>query len=181
MKKLRSGTTIPTKNFLTDETLYNDTAKPLCVMTILDKIAEETKNLPGYTDYNKKRKADIKEKKKADKKQKLEEMKNDPNAPKCVTCSTLGNILHIFSKACDGNHYVLPNGKEGNGYLPTFGGLTDGDGLMIEICVSCGTIQRLNLAALKEDVRNAEKDLEDRDRNEDDSSSEGDSSNCSDE
>jgi len=44
---------------------------------------------------------------------------------------------------------------------------------MIDICVSCGTIQTLNLDALKEDVRAAEKELKEGDE---DSDGDGDSS-----
>jgi len=162
-EKLRSEAkeSLPVVPFKTDPKLYSD---PLCVMTIMDKINEETQKLPGFAEYNKKRKLEIKEKKDSAKKQKLEELKNDPNAfIKCKNCSKIETILNIYSKANDGNSFVLPSKKEVSGYLPNFGGITDSNGLLIDICVECGTIQNLDLEMLKKDVKRAEHEAREND------------------
>jgi hypothetical protein len=75
------------------------------------------------------------------------------NAKKCNKCDN-GRILSVTSRGNDNNYYTLPNGKEGEGYLPTFHrALGDSDGLSINLCIDCGAIQGLNLTDLQRNVQ----------------------------
>jgi hypothetical protein len=47
--------------------------------------------------------------------------------------------VRVFSKACDGNYAILPNGEKISGYLPS--GCGDSDGLEASVCIDCGLEQ----------------------------------------
>lgn len=68
----------------------------------------------------------------------------------CTKCFANNTLVQITSRACDGNYIIYPDGNESSGYLPTVAGLSDSDGLNIEICIACGQLNGLDRAALKE-------------------------------
>lgn len=78
----------------------------------------------------------------------------------CPKCKK-DTFLDLFSKACDGNYYSLCK-KEGTidkeGYMPVFKGLTNSDGCELSICLNCGTLQGLDVKALRKKVMDVFKD-----------------------
>lgn len=70
---------------------------------------------------------------------------------KCPSCNAIDSLVHIVSKACDGNMVIHPNGRTTCGYLPTVAGLCNSDGLSIQICIACGEIKGLDRVGLKEE------------------------------
>ena len=69
---------------------------------------------------------------------------------RCLHCNAIDSLVHITSRACDGNYIVYPNGHETSGYLPSVAGLCESDGLMISICIACGQLSGLDRVALRE-------------------------------
>lgn len=70
----------------------------------------------------------------------------------CDKCSG-GNILTATSRAADNNYWTFPNGKSGEGYMPSFNAsLGDSDGLSILLCLDCGKLQGVDLTTLKQRV-----------------------------
>lgn len=73
----------------------------------------------------------------------------------CSNCNAIDSLVHITSRACDGNYIVYHNGQESDGYLPTVAGLCDSDGLKIEICIACGQLNGLDRVGLRDNFSRA--------------------------
>ena len=68
----------------------------------------------------------------------------------CPNCNAADALVQIISRACDGNIVLYPDGRESNGYLPEVAGLCTSDGLAIQICTTCGQLNGLDRAKLRE-------------------------------
>jgi hypothetical protein len=81
--------------------------------------------------------------------------------PPCVKCGAR-KFLGLTSKACDNNYTRLPSGRIVEGYMPMFTGLSmlGGDGVSLELCITCGAIRDLDLAKLREEIDEYEEENE---------------------
>ena len=87
----------------------------------------------------------------AEKQRKEREEKALKNSLTCDKCGDTFSIS-IRSKACDGNFVRFPEGTETRGYCPTIKGLCDGDGAMMDVCLSCGHLIGFNPQNAKQEV-----------------------------
>ncbi|CAF0801983.1 unnamed protein product [Didymodactylos carnosus] len=132
--KLCKQSNILPKDFLHDIELYknNETLEQthfyFGVTTIVDRIQQEI--IDQFRE--------ILTEKQLAKPSKTVQLKKS-NRKVCAKCGQ-SEIVHIFSKACDNNTIIYPNGKEQSGYLPEIPGLSCSDGLMIDLCVPCGCL-----------------------------------------
>lgn len=148
----------PVRKDLQDVELYAH-LPTLTVSGIQDTIRALLEKVPEYAEKKRKRDEEKVAVKEAAKKAKR------TNGPKCKKCG-LREILSMTSKACDGNYWRGPDGKDHEGYMPPFPGLANGDGLSLDLCLGCGAIQYLDLEAIKKLL--AEEEREDNDRSNED-------------
>ena len=66
-------------------------------------------------------------------------------------------FLGVCSRACDNNYYKLPSGEEGEGYFPTFSGISaiGGDGPMFDLCILCGRVYGFDPLEMQENINRA--------------------------
>jgi len=77
----------------------------------------------------------------------------------CEKCGSKER-LSLISPACDGNHFTLPNGRSGRGYLEDIPAVCSSDGVGIDLCVQCGWIRGFNSALVTAAVSKWEDDQE---------------------
>ena len=81
--------------------------------------------------------------------------------PTCPCEST--SFLGVSSRACDGNYYTLPSGKQGEGYLPSFSGVgaLGGDGANFDMCTECGRIYGFDKEEMQTEIDRLENEEDD--------------------
>lgn len=114
--------------------LFKDIS-PMSVRGITAVIEDQIKILPGFAEMHLERK-----------RKREEDAKS--HLPSCEKCGEKG-ILFLGSRACDNNHYELPSGRNGSGYMIVIPNISDSDGVSIRICVECGWIQGFDSARVK--------------------------------
>jgi hypothetical protein len=139
---------------LQDVDLYAHLAT-ITVSGIQDTIRALLEKVPEYAEKKRKREEEKVVEREAAKKAKRKD------GPKCDKCGG-DALLSMTSKACDGNYWSGPDGRERSGYMPPFPGLTNSDGLSLVLCLDCGRIQRFDLEAVKAVL--AEEENEERNR-----------------
>jgi hypothetical protein len=142
-------------DFLKDVALYKHLETTLCVRDIINAIEAETLKITPKEVKEKRRREKVEEKQR--KKQKGEEDYQKKLKKTCANCQGK-SFLFLYSKACDNNSWVLPNGKEGEGYMPNFTNLTDSDGVFMYLCVNCGVPHGFNSNVLKREIEEAEQE-----------------------
>jgi len=152
------------KDFLNDASLYAKQYS-LAVSTIVDMIKAETdKVTPKAVLKEKQKKREREREEKREKKRQKFIEKQDP----CDKCGAKKGYLFLYAKACDNNSYKLPNGKEGEGYMPSFTGITDSDGVITELCVNCGVPKGFNAQRFQQEIAEAEAEALENNNDDDD-------------
>jgi len=84
----------------------------------------------------------------------------------CEKCAGK-NIISLNAKASDNNYWTLPNGTQGEGYMPFIPAVTNPDGIFIELCIDCGWIVGFDSEAVKKAVAELTGEGEEHDDNDD--------------
>jgi hypothetical protein len=88
--------------------------------------------------------------------------KKDEYRERHAPCSKCGGkeMLTLVSRGNDNNYWTLPSGEEGEGYMPSFPGLSESDGVEMTLCVDCGTVVGFDSEALKAAIAEQEANRE---------------------